>query len=824
MNLTQLMPENIMKAIGMALLHSLWQGALAAIILAVLMVLLKKQSSHLRYWASVGALAVVVLLPLMTFLHEFHAQTDTYQKMQTVFSSMPSESSEKSFQDTAFLEKDGVFYAGFTSYTNYFQEHLPMIVTLWLMGVLILTLRLLGGLALVERMKNYKVNTVSNLWQKKVDELAAKLQISNKIRLLESGLAKVPMVIGHFKPVILLPIGMLSGLTPAQVEAILAHELAHISRNDYLINILQSVAEVIFFYHPAIWWISGQIRTEREHCCDDIALSLQQDGVALAKALTEIEIQIQQGGILSPQFAMAFSGKKEKLYHRIKRLFMPIAMGSQENFKEGFFSAFVLMAGLAIMSFTFKNKNSEQKTETTTNVQNILDNSFLMSGFMSDSDTTKKSLKDTYNINTVLDDGSYLFARFDKNDKIVDLFVNGMAVSDSERGKYEEIARKTKKDMENLKITPFKSKKSQDQTYWVDIDDKGKSTIKVLTDEGDTIVKEKSDDKFVFINPSSKKDVFFHQPFQTPHANGFYFHNFNGNQKKTLSKEDFEKLKKAEKLEKRAREKQEKANKLRSESSVGDWNKASSSTNYYFYGDDIDAPEMPEDVYFSEDEIAKIEWEAQQEAFDELQKHWKEMEIEQIERIKEIQRIENLDEEERREMLEEIEEEMQEMRKQQLEELEDMREELASEQKERSNESLKHHEAMKQLHKQMSIKREQMLKDHEKLSKHHVEMTKKHEEMSKKHQEMTKKHEEMTKKWKEVDKLIHQRLMNDGLCKKGEMVNIEISDSGMKLNNKILDEKVAEPYYEIIRRITGDDLKKDGGYRMIMSLGEEDKD
>jgi beta-lactamase regulating signal transducer with metallopeptidase domain len=687
MNLTQLMPENMMKAIGMALLHSLWQGALAAIILAVLMVLLKKQSSHLRYWASVGALAVVVLLPLMTFLHEFHAQTDAYQKMQTVFSSMPSESSEKSFQDTAFLEKDGVFYVGFTSYTSYFQEHLPMIVTLWLMGVLILTLRLLGGLALVERMKNYKVTTVSNLWQKKVEDLASKLQISTKIRLLESGLAKVPMVIGHFKPVILLPIGMLSGLTPAQVEAILAHELAHISRNDYLINILQSFAEVIFFYHPAIWWISGQIRTEREHCCDDIALSLQQDGVALAKALTEIEIQIQNGGILSPQFAMAFSGKKEKLYHRIKRLFMPIAMGSQENFKEGFFSALVLMAGLAIMSFTFKN--SEQKTETTiTNVQNVLDNSFLMSGFMSNSDTTKKNLKDTYNINTVLDDGSYLFARFDKNDKIVDLFVNGMAVSDSERGKYEEIARKTKKDTENLKITSFKSKKSQDQAVWVDVDKNGKNTVKILTDEGDTIVKEGKEDKFVFINPSGKKDAFFHNSFQTPHHNGFYFHDFNGNQKKTITKEDFEKLKKAEKLEKRAKEQQEKANKLRSESSVGNWNtdnshkshnhnwKNSDDCNCDEDSEDVFLPEFPEDIDVPLDALAAIEWEAHKEDIEDYQEHWKELEIEHLERLKELKELEGIQESERRELMKELQEEMLERREEQREEMERMREEM----------------------------------------------------------------------------------------------------------------------------------------------------
>src|ERR1700749_4616836 len=109
-------------------------------------------------------------------------------------------------------------------------------------------------------------------WNERMQQLAALMGIRQTISLLESGIAKVPMVIGHLKPVILIPIGLLTALSAEEVEAILVHELAHIKRRDYLVNMLQSLMEIIFFFNPAVLWISQLIKTERENCCDDMVV------------------------------------------------------------------------------------------------------------------------------------------------------------------------------------------------------------------------------------------------------------------------------------------------------------------------------------------------------------------------------------------------------------------------------------------------------------------------------------------------------------------------------------------------------------------------
>ena len=110
-------------------------------------------------------------------------------------------------------------------------------------------------------------------WQERLDRLARALRLSRPVALLESCLAEVPVVIGYVRPVILMPVGLLAGLPAGQVESILLHELAHIRRHDYLVNLLQTSVEGLLFYHPAVWWISGVIRAERENCCDDLVVA-----------------------------------------------------------------------------------------------------------------------------------------------------------------------------------------------------------------------------------------------------------------------------------------------------------------------------------------------------------------------------------------------------------------------------------------------------------------------------------------------------------------------------------------------------------------------
>ena len=168
--------------------------------------------------------------------------------------------------------------------------------------------------------------------------LSRRLHIARPVRLLRSTLVDVPTVIGWLKPVILLPATALSGLNPHQLEAILAHELAHIRRHDYLVNLLQTVVETLLFYHPAVWWLSRRIRAERENCCDDLAVSLCGDPVTYARALADLE------GLRNPtrRFVMAADGGS--LVQRVRRLLgAPSHAGRAPGWLAGGASLFLMM-------------------------------------------------------------------------------------------------------------------------------------------------------------------------------------------------------------------------------------------------------------------------------------------------------------------------------------------------------------------------------------------------------------------------------------------------------------------------------------------------
>jgi GWxTD domain-containing protein len=169
------------------------------------------------------------------------------------------------------------------------SDMLPWIVPVWLAGVLLLHMRTLAGWFAARRLRRSGVCSVPAEWQERLAKLAAGVRLSMPVALLESCRVDVPLVVGYLRPLILVPLGMLSAMPPAHVEAILLHELAHIRRRDYLVNLLQAVAENLLFYHPAVWWISGVIRAERENCCDDLVVAVRGNAHDYAVALTALE-------------------------------------------------------------------------------------------------------------------------------------------------------------------------------------------------------------------------------------------------------------------------------------------------------------------------------------------------------------------------------------------------------------------------------------------------------------------------------------------------------------------------------------------------------
>ena len=301
-SLSNLISTSLTGALGWALVHSLWQGVLVTILAAVLM---RRQAAVRRYGVAVGALAAQVLLFGLT------AWTCYVPAVLTQAVLLPAP------EHTVATPSVPVLIEPSLSFRLFLETHFSEIVLLWAFGAGLLALRLVGGWVLVQNWASRRTHPVPATWQAHLNRLAGQLAIRRPVRLLESARVAVPMTIGWLKPIVLLPVGLLTGLSPRQIEAILAHELAHIRRHDYFVNILQSVVEVLFFYHPATWWLSGRVRAEREHCCDDVAIELTGNPVELARALAAIEARRP---VAQPQLAMAFGGRKTPLLDRVKRV------------------------------------------------------------------------------------------------------------------------------------------------------------------------------------------------------------------------------------------------------------------------------------------------------------------------------------------------------------------------------------------------------------------------------------------------------------------------------------------------------------------------
>lgn len=281
----ELLRGPLAEAIGWALVHLLWQGALIAGILAATLALLKDQSANARYLVSCGALVVLVALGVATSWHVY----DPVAAPAPSLIAFPTQAGAAStFSSVGGVVSVAAVSPGVTL-LRFASDHLPQVVLIWMVGVLLLSLRLVVSWISAHRMATRRSVPASAEWQRVAGRLSGALQLGRAIQLFESAAVEVPTVIGWLRPAVLLPAATLSGLSLEQMEMILAHELAHVRRNDFFVNLMQAVVETLLFYHPAVWWISGRIRLEREHCCDDAAVSVCGNPLQYARALTRLE-------------------------------------------------------------------------------------------------------------------------------------------------------------------------------------------------------------------------------------------------------------------------------------------------------------------------------------------------------------------------------------------------------------------------------------------------------------------------------------------------------------------------------------------------------
>jgi TonB family protein len=296
----------LIHALGWTLLHFCWQGAAIAALLWCMLVLLPMRMPQLRYVAASLALAMMVALPVATFVRLARAEIRASRElrglpivMETVVVDAGADAAPEPLRQRVGRALD---------------DSVPWLPAVWLAGVVVFLVRLNLGMMVARRMRSAVMEPAQDGLRESFARLRERLGVTRTVRLMQSAMVQAPTVIGWLRPVVLIPVGCLTGLSTAQIEAILAHELAHIRRHDYLVNVMQSVVEALLFYHPAVWWVSKQMRRERESCCDDVAVKLSGDRVAYARALSWLE----EHRAATPELVLGANGGALKM--RIRRL------------------------------------------------------------------------------------------------------------------------------------------------------------------------------------------------------------------------------------------------------------------------------------------------------------------------------------------------------------------------------------------------------------------------------------------------------------------------------------------------------------------------
>jgi beta-lactamase regulating signal transducer with metallopeptidase domain len=320
------------RVICWTLIHSLWIGLIAAVLAGAVLVCTQKSSSQLRYQLLCGCLIIFALITGFVFFQESRSSDQvtmvTRAPGRIMLSVLPS--SQSGFVPGNIDVK--------TRLSAFINQNSVWIFAIWFLCFALKSLGLISGLFYVHRIRSYKVHPVGRDWKDTVKSYAQKLGIHQSITLLQSELVKVPVTVGYLKPVILLPIGLIFQLPAQQIETILIHELAHIKRRDYLVNLLQSLLETIFFFNPGLLWLSSLIKDERETCCDDIVLA----NTSLKSSYMEALLAFHSQQPAESDLALGLGGNQ--LVNRLKRII------NHENKRLNKMEKIVLLAGLLIVS------------------------------------------------------------------------------------------------------------------------------------------------------------------------------------------------------------------------------------------------------------------------------------------------------------------------------------------------------------------------------------------------------------------------------------------------------------------------------------------
>ncbi len=332
------------QAIGWALVQFIWQGALIGAITAIALAALRQSASDVRYVVATIGLSLMLTVPVVSAVQGWRAAVEPVAfadsvETETEAAIPVSQPTPLPAESRTATPTAAPAVAGESASNTETADAMRILLLVWLCGVIVLTVRLMSGWLVVQRLRSHRTTAAPAALVDVAHRLQRRLHIARTVRFVQSAMVDVPTVIGWLKPVVLMPASALSALSPEQLEAIIAHELAHIRRHDYLVNLLQTAVETLLFYHPAVWWLSHRIRVEREHCCDDLAVSLCGDPVTYARALADLE-----GLRGAAHLGLAANGGS--LLQRVRRLLgAPTHAGRGPGWLAGSL-AILLMAGI----------------------------------------------------------------------------------------------------------------------------------------------------------------------------------------------------------------------------------------------------------------------------------------------------------------------------------------------------------------------------------------------------------------------------------------------------------------------------------------------
>lgn len=308
----------IFAALGWAVIHFTWQGVVIGLVAGLLLAAARQSSAAMRYAIACAAMACCILAFIVTFalmLPRAAAAPVGLANLDQIESLLQSPSAS--------------------------SRVISAIAWLWVGGVTLCSVRVVLQWFAIHRLKTISVSEPDWRWQQDFERLREQFGVSRAVRLLRSRLAEAPMVVGWIAPVVLVPASAFTSLTPEQLRSILAHELSHIRRCDHLVNAAQIVVETILFYHPVVWWLSRQVRVERENCCDDAAVNAAGNPRILAEALAQLESL----RITHPRAALAANGGP--LMNRITRL---LAKHTSDRSAASHWPGVAVLAAAAVMT------------------------------------------------------------------------------------------------------------------------------------------------------------------------------------------------------------------------------------------------------------------------------------------------------------------------------------------------------------------------------------------------------------------------------------------------------------------------------------------